>query len=65
MGRLPKILGPETCARLPQEAMDGLINRLRETAIYVSCSAEGQVSTPAMEVDISKKETKKTRWRAG
>jgi hypothetical protein len=54
MGRLTKILGPETCARLPQEAMDGLINRLRETAIYVSCSTEGQVSTISQ-----KKETKK------
>jgi AbiV family abortive infection protein len=51
MGRLPKILGPETCARLQQEATDGSINRLRETAIYVSCSSEGNVSTPAMKVD--------------
>jgi len=51
MGRLPKILGPETCARLQQEATDGSINRLRETAIYVNCSAEGHVSTPAMKVD--------------
>jgi AbiV family abortive infection protein len=51
MGRLPKILGAETCARLQQEAADSTINRLRETAIYASCSAEGKVSTPAMAVD--------------
>jgi AbiV family abortive infection protein len=51
MGRLPKILGAETCARLQQDATDGTINRLRETAIYTSCSADGQVSTPAMAVD--------------
>jgi hypothetical protein len=36
---------------LQQEAMDGTINRLRETVIYASCSAEGKVSTPAMAVD--------------
>jgi AbiV family abortive infection protein len=51
MGRLPKILGAETCARLRQEATDGSINRLRETAIYVSCSADGKISAPAMAVD--------------
>jgi AbiV family abortive infection protein len=51
MGRLPKLLGPEACARLQQEATDGSINRLRETTIYVSCSSEGKVSTPAMKVD--------------
>jgi AbiV family abortive infection protein len=51
MGRLPKILGAETCVRLQQEARDGSINRLRETAIYVSCSADGKISTPAMAVD--------------
>jgi AbiV family abortive infection protein len=51
MGRLPKILGPEICRRLQQEATDGSINRLRETAIYVSCSADGKVATPAMAVD--------------
>jgi hypothetical protein len=51
MGRLPKILGAETCERLQQEATDGSINRLRETAIYVSCSADGTISTPAMGLD--------------
>jgi AbiV family abortive infection protein len=51
MGRLPKILGAETCKRLHQEATDGSINRLRETAIYVSCFADGTISTPAMAVD--------------
>src|SRR6266849_900469 len=51
MGRLPMILGAETCARLQQEATDGSINRLREAAIYVSCSADGKISTPAMAVD--------------
>jgi AbiV family abortive infection protein len=51
MGRLPNILGPATCARLQQEATDGSINRLRETAIYVSCAADGKVSTPAMAVN--------------
>jgi AbiV family abortive infection protein len=74
MGRLPQILGPETCARLQQEAMDGSINRLRETAIYVSCSTEGEVSTPAMEVDIehapeklscSRSKAQMTFWSAG
>jgi AbiV family abortive infection protein len=51
MGRLPKILGAETCERLQQEATDGSINRLRETAIYMSCSADGMISTPALAVD--------------
>jgi AbiV family abortive infection protein len=51
MGRLPKSLGAETCARLKGEATDGTINRLRETAIYASCSADGEVSTPATAVD--------------
>jgi AbiV family abortive infection protein len=51
IGRLPKILGAETCERLQQEAMDGSINRLRETAIYLSCSADGKISTPAMALD--------------
>jgi AbiV family abortive infection protein len=51
MGRLPKILGAETCTRLQQEATDGTINRLRETAIYASCSAEGKISTPTTAVD--------------
>ncbi len=51
MGRLPKILGAETCERLLREATDGSINRLRETAIYVSCSADGKISTPAAAVD--------------
>jgi AbiV family abortive infection protein len=51
MGRLPKLLGAETCARLQQEATDGSINRLRETAIYVSCSADGKISAPATAVD--------------
>ena len=51
MGRLPKILGAETCTRLQREATDGSINRLREAAIYVSCSADGKISTPAMAVD--------------
>lgn len=51
MGRLPKILGAETCERLQREATDGSTNRLRETAIYVSCSADGTISTPAMALD--------------
>jgi len=51
MGRLPKILGAETCERLQREATDGSINRLRETAIYVSCSADGTILTPAMALD--------------
>jgi len=51
MGRLPGILGAETCAKLQLEATDGTINRLRETSIYASCSAEGQVSTPSAMID--------------
>jgi AbiV family abortive infection protein len=51
MGRLRKILSADTCERLQQEATDGSINRLRETAIYLSCSADGKISTPAMALD--------------
>ena len=51
MGRLPDILGAEACAKLQLEATDGTINRLRETSIYASCSAEGQVSTPSAMID--------------
>jgi AbiV family abortive infection protein len=51
MDRLPKILGVDTCERLQREATDGSINRLRETAIYVSYSADGTILTPAMALD--------------
>ena len=51
MGCLPNILGAEVCKRLQREAIDGSINRLRETAIYLNCSAGGEISTPTMVID--------------
>ena len=49
MGRLPRILGPETCARLQQEAEVGGLVELRERALYVHADAEG-VTTPASTI---------------
>jgi AbiV family abortive infection protein len=51
MGRLPNILGAEVCKRLQREAIDGSINRLRETGINLNCSAGGEISTPAMVIE--------------
>jgi AbiV family abortive infection protein len=50
MGRLPVILGEETCARLRRDAATGALNRLRDEAIYFGLSVEGNVTTPAMAV---------------
>ena len=37
--------------KAPTGAKDGTINRLRETAIDVSCSSQGKILTPAMAID--------------
>jgi AbiV family abortive infection protein len=50
MGRLPSILGEETCARLRQDATTGTLNRLREEAVYFGISVAGTVTTPANAV---------------
>lgn len=41
MGRLPKILGEDACERLRDEAYNGVLNRLRETALYVQADETG------------------------
>ena len=45
MGRLPKILGQATCARLQREAESGGFVELRERAVYVHVEKDG-VTTP-------------------
>lgn len=49
MGKLPKILGDETCARLQAEAENGDLVALREQAIYVHYDNNG-LTTPAETV---------------
>jgi AbiV family abortive infection protein len=49
MGRLPGILGDETCQRLIEEAMTGKLKELREIALYVHADENG-VRAPASEV---------------
>ncbi len=49
MGRLPGILGDETCQRLKGEVSKGAFNRLREVALYVHAD-EGGVRAPKTEV---------------
>ena len=49
MGRLPKILGPEVCARLQREAEIGDFVKLRERALYVHIDEQG-VTTPASTI---------------
>ncbi|ARQ56870.1 AbiV family abortive infection protein [Rhizobium sp. Kim5] len=49
MGRLPDILGTETCDRLIEEAMTGKLKELREIALYVHADERG-VRAPLTEV---------------
>jgi hypothetical protein len=49
MGRLPRLLGEERCARLKLEAETGELVSLRERALYVHVDADG-VTTPATAI---------------
>ena len=50
MGRLPKLLGAEQCARLQSEADAGdFLVSLRERALYIHVDEDG-VSTPATAI---------------
>ncbi|MDP1747879.1 MAG: AbiV family abortive infection protein, partial [Reyranella sp.] len=51
MGRLPKILGDDVCARLQREAEDGVLNRLREQSLYIHVDHTG-VTTPATAIEV-------------
>ena len=49
MGRLPELLGLDTCARLQKEAEVGGLVELRERALYVHADERG-VTTPASTI---------------
>jgi AbiV family abortive infection protein len=49
MGRLPRLLGDEACARLQREAETGIFVNARERALYVHASAEG-LTSPAIVI---------------
>ena len=53
VGRLPDILGAEACDRLHQEAIDGDLYRLRETALYIQADETG-VHAPATEISAER-----------